>query len=104
MVKLFGNYGSFSFPQKGIMCVRCGSGASNLQVLWNPLGSSSWTTLSTGSGYPSSISNFYDAINLFNITGASHSGHRFEGKIVEVAYFKKCVCNGYNARRLSGLH
>ena len=51
-------------------------------------GSSSWTTLSTGSSYPSSISNFYDAINLFNITGASHSGHRFEGKIVEVAYFK----------------
>jgi len=84
-----GTYGGFSsFPQKGIMCVRCGSGASNSQVLWCPAGSSSWTTLSTGSSYPSNISNFYDAINLFNITGATHSGHRFEGKICEVAYFK----------------
>ena len=84
----FGNYGSFSFPQKGIMCIRCGTNAANSEVLWCPAGSSSWTTLSTGSNYPSNISNFYDAINLFNITGATHSGHRFEGKICEVAYFK----------------
>ena len=84
----FGNYGSFSFPQTGIMCVRCGSGASNSQVLWWPSGASSWTQLATGSSYPSNISNSYDAINLFNFTGASHSGHRYEGKIAEVAYFK----------------
>ena len=84
----FGNYGSFSFPQTGIMCVRCGSSASNSQVLWWPSGASSWTQLATGSSYPSNISNNYDALNLFNFTGASHSGHRFEGKITEVAYFK----------------
>ena len=83
-----GSPGGFSFPQKGIMCIRCGTNAANSQVLWCPAGSSSWTTLATGSSYPSSISNFYDAINLFNITGATHSGHRFEGKICEVAYFK----------------
>ena len=84
----FGNYGGFSFPQKGIMCVRCGSSAANSQVLWWPSGGSSWTQLATGSSYPSNISNSYDAINLFNFTGASHSGHRWEGKIAEVAYFK----------------
>ena len=32
----FGNYGSFSFPQKGIMCVRCGANGANSQVLWWP--------------------------------------------------------------------
>ena len=84
----FGNYGSFSFPQKGIMCVRCGASGANSQVLWWPSGASSWTQLATGSSYPSSISNNYDAINLFNFAGASHSGHRYEGKITEVAYFK----------------
>jgi|TARA_Y100000033_G_scaffold11330_1_gene10476 hypothetical protein len=84
----FGNYGSFSFPQKGIMCVRCGASGASSQVLWWPSGASSWTTLATGTNYPSGIGNNYDAINLFNFSGASHSGHRYEGKIAEVAYFK----------------
>lgn len=84
----FGNYGSFSFPQKGLMCVRCGASGASSQVLWWPSGASSWTTLATGSNYPSSISNFYDGICLFNIDGATHNGHRFEGAIAEVAYFK----------------
>lgn len=84
----FGNYGSFSFPQKGIMCVRCGASGTSSEVLWWPSGASSWTQLATGSSYPSGISNNYDAINLFNFSGASHNGHRFEGKITEVAYFK----------------
>jgi len=84
----FGNYGGFSFPQKGIMCVRCGASGASSEVLWCPASSSSWTQLATGSSYPSNISNSYDAINLFNFSGASHSGHRYEGKIAEVAYFK----------------
>ena len=84
----FGNYGSFSFPQKGLMCVRCGASGASSQVLWWPSGASSWTTLATGTNYPSGISNFYDGICLFNIDGATHNGHRFEGAIAEVAYFK----------------
>jgi len=84
----FGNYGSFSYPQKGIMCIRCGASGANSQVFWCPAGSSSWTTLATGSSYPSNISNFYDGICLFNFDGATHNGHRFEGKIAEAAYFK----------------
>ena len=84
----FGNYGSFSFPQKGIMCVRCGANGASSQVLWWPSGASSWTQLATGTNYPSSISNFYDGICLFNFDGATHNGHRFEGAIAEVGYFK----------------
>ena len=84
----FGNYGSFSFPQKGIVCIRCGSNGASSQVLWWPSGASSWTQLATGTNYPSSISNFYDGICLFNFDGATHNGHRFEGAYAEVAYFK----------------
>lgn len=77
-----------SFPQKGILMFRAGSGGSSGQLQWCAAGQSSWSTQASTSGWPSNISNSYDAINLFNFTGASHSGHRFSGYYAEVAYFK----------------
>jgi len=77
-----------SYPQRGIMCARMGaSGASGELSYWSD-GATSWYQLATWSSLPSGISNSYDALGLFNFEGATHTGHRFNGKYAEVAYFK----------------
>jgi hypothetical protein len=82
-----------SYPQKGILMVRIGNGGSNGAIEWWPASGSSWSIRGTCSGWPSSISSTYDALNIFNFTNSTSSGHRFSGAYAEVAYFQNIRIN-----------
>lgn len=80
------NYGSST--KKGIFCFRCDANGASSAYMFQPSGSSTFTTLATASSLPSSLPNGgFTRLNIGNFYTTS-SNHEWSGTVAEVAYYK----------------
>ena len=78
------------YPKKGIFCFRCDYNGASSEYMFQPSGSSSFTTLATASSFPSGLPNSgYDRLAIGNFkTTSAPTNHEFSGTIAEIAYYK----------------
>ena len=86
-------YADFSYSssntKKGIFCFRCDTNGANSAYMFQPSGSSSFTTLATASSLPSSLpTSGFDRLSIGNFHGTTGASHEWGGTIAEIAYYK----------------
>ena len=80
------NYGSST--KKGIFCFRCDTNGASSNYMFQPSGSSSFTTLASASSLPSSLpGSGFDRLSLCNFRTTS-TNHEWSGTVAEIAYYK----------------
>ena len=85
-------YADFNYAtgtKKGIFCFRCDANGASSAYMFQPSGSSSFTTLATANSLPSSLpTSGFDRLNIGNFHGTTGSSHEWGGTIAEIAYYK----------------
>lgn len=84
----YANHDYSASTKKGIFCFRCDTNGASSNYMFQPSGSSSFSTIASASSLPSSLpSSGFDRLSLGNFRTTS-TNHEWSGTVAEIAYYK----------------